>query len=371
MVVGDTSTRKSVVKTLIIALCSLCYLQPVQCLALPQVFEKITFMSLNVWSGLDYEGTIKMGFYELEMERQRRYKALVKEITNRSPDVIAINEANMLPGYIQQLAKDIGYDFIYHIGISGVRLFGVGFPLNLSEGDALLARKGFSLEKVGRKQLSGGPVYNFGSINFGDAAQVLVGKINNGDKDIYLAVTHLHASVPDITQYRDLAWQYRQELGSSEKQYQAALRKMKEHSARRMTEAKKLVAYLEKTVPKGAPLLLMGDFNAAPNWPTMKYLTINGYRDVFSGLPGKPSYTWDGTLNENIRKYYDNGEDSVDLLQNLEKHLNLSRIRIDFILVNDMVSKENVVESQVCANTKYNGVYPSDHFGICATLYMN
>lgn len=346
------------------------YSSSAQCSSAPNSLEKITFMSLNVWSGLNYQGTFKMGSYETEAKREKRYQSLVREITIRSPDVIAINEANELPGYIQRLAKDTGYDFICHVGVSGVNFFGAGFPLNLREGDALLARKGLQLKKVGRKQLSGWPVYNQVSFNFGDAVQVLVGKITIDDKDLYLAVTHLHASVPDIDQYRILALKYRNELKFSDKEYQAALTEMRKHTARRVSEAEKLASYLKATLPADAPLVLMGDMNAEPDWPTMRLLAANGFRDTFIERPGKSSFTWDGSINENILHYYDRNEHSASLINCLEKHLNLSRIRIDFILTNEGIPAHAVVDSEICATTKYLGVHPSDHFGICSTIHV-
>jgi mRNA deadenylase 3'-5' endonuclease subunit Ccr4 len=53
------------------------------------------------------------GEYETPQIREKRYQALLKEIANLNPDIIAINEANFLPDYIKRLANDLNYDFIF------------------------------------------------------------------------------------------------------------------------------------------------------------------------------------------------------------------------------------------------------------------
>lgn len=231
-----------------IIMCS-CSKGPQKSLAL----DKLKIMSLNVWSGLDYIGTLKMGEHETDEIRERRYKALLKEIEVVDPDVIGINEANFLPDYVERLAEDINYDFIYHVGISGVRISRVGLPWNLREGDALLVKKGLFLEDVGRKQLSGGFVFNHASFHLEDATQVLVGKIKNKGKDIYIAVTHLHSSPPDINEYREKMKEYKNKFGYSDEEYKTALAEVASNTKWRLDEAKLLVSYLKSIVPTGAP----------------------------------------------------------------------------------------------------------------------
>jgi len=56
-----------------------------------------------------------------------------------SPDIIAVNEANKLPGYARSLSKELDYDQIHHIGLGGLRIGPIGLPVYLREGDVLLA----------------------------------------------------------------------------------------------------------------------------------------------------------------------------------------------------------------------------------------
>ncbi len=112
--------------------------------------EGLTVLTINVWSGLDYRGSFRMGEYERKEVRERRTQALIGELQRLSPDVVALNEANKLPGYGRRLAKALGYDRVWHVGLGGLRAGPVGIPSNLREGDALLARPGLALRPAGR-----------------------------------------------------------------------------------------------------------------------------------------------------------------------------------------------------------------------------
>ena len=63
------------------------------------VRNELRLMTINVWSGLDYKGTLSMGEYESGDVREKRFRALAAEIRRLSPDIIGIYEANPLPDY--------------------------------------------------------------------------------------------------------------------------------------------------------------------------------------------------------------------------------------------------------------------------------
>jgi endonuclease/exonuclease/phosphatase family metal-dependent hydrolase len=154
----------------------------------------IRVVTINVWAGLDYKGSLEMGEYEDPGQRARRASVLVAELKELDPEVVAVNEANKLPGYARSLAHQLGYDFTYHVGLGGLRIGPVGLPVNLREGDALLAKKSLGLRRAGRKQLSGGPVGNIFTAHFADATQVIAARIHLAGLEVYVFNTHWHAS---------------------------------------------------------------------------------------------------------------------------------------------------------------------------------
>jgi endonuclease/exonuclease/phosphatase family metal-dependent hydrolase len=331
------------------------------------------FMTLNVWSGLDYKGTLIMGEYEPPEVRETRFQALLKEIRSLSPDIIAVNEANFLPDYIERLSGELNYNYIFHVGISGLHVWRIGLPWNLKEGDAILARKDLGLQCVGRKQLSGGGfVWNNFSFHTQDATQVLVGKITLNGNEVYLAVTHWHASPKDDESIKKLLSKLKEKWGYTDEAYRSALEKLKSDNEWRMDEAKRMMSYLKEVVPSGAPLIVMGDFNAELDWPEMRYFLEAGFYDTYSVASRDKGYTWDAERNYNIKKFYggDRERKHESLYDHLNAHNEFIRKRIDFILNSVTIPRESVVTSRVCADVLYEGVHPSDHFGVFTVLRL-
>lgn len=327
-------------------------------------------MTINVWSGLTYRGVVRMESFEPDDVRERRFSALVACIRELSPDVIAVNEANPLPFYAKRLAAETGCDFVWHIGVSGLRLGPFGVPVNLREGDVILARRGLSLRFAGRVHLGGGGfAYNHVSMHTGNLTQAVLGSIRVHGRDVYIAVTHWHASPRLDTadeELERLAGRY----GYTEKQLAAAKKLIERDRAWKMKEAVRLAAWLEKKVPPGSPLIVMGDLNAEHGWPETRHLLDRGFRDVFSAVRNSPGSTWDPARNGNLIKHY--RVDETALFENPYDHLHaldeLEPRRIDYILVNDILRESDILDAGLCCTARYEGVYASDHFGVFARI---
>ena len=93
-----------------------------------------------------------MGGYEEKAVRERRTQVLIGELQGLAPDVVALNEANNLPRYGRRLARALGFDRVWHVGLGGLRAGCLGIPANLREGDVTLARPELELRRAGRKQ---------------------------------------------------------------------------------------------------------------------------------------------------------------------------------------------------------------------------
>jgi endonuclease/exonuclease/phosphatase family metal-dependent hydrolase len=333
--------------------------------------NELRLMTINVWSGLDYKGTLSMGEYEPAPVREKRFRALVAEIRRLSPDVIGINEANRLPDYAERLAGEIGYDFIWHVGVSGVRVWRAGLPWNLKEGDALLAKKDLCLAWAGREQLSGGGfVWNNLSFHTQDATQVLLGRVRVNGEDLYLAVTHWHASPPDDARSRGLLAQIKKQGGYPDSAMNEAVALLESDCRWRRDEADKMLAFINEKVPAGKKLVVLGDFNATADTPELRALLSAGSIDTFAAVSRDPGYTWDADRNANIRKYYIDG--AAKRFDSLYEHLNslndARSARIDFILLNRAFPGGSVIASSLCCNGLFEGVHPSDHFGVCSVI---
>jgi endonuclease/exonuclease/phosphatase family metal-dependent hydrolase len=321
--------------------------------------QNLRVVTINVWAGLDYKGSLKMGEYQDPETRGRRTQLLLEQLRELDPDVIAVNEANKLPRYARLLAREMGYDQIYHVGLGGLRAGPLGLPLNLREGDVILARKELQLESVGRRQLSGGPVGNFFTFHFADATQVIGGRVFVAGRELYVFNTHWHASaLPTADYFQQLAERRAAGLIDA-RRYDELVDEAVEGQKWRLGEARKTVQFIDKIAGQ-APVILMGDFNAPSETEEIAVLEEAGFRDAYAEAGELPGYTWDGRQNSNIQ---------------LQKRafpedfwLEPKQQRIDYIFLRG--SGLQVEESEVVLDLPAAGLYPSDHFGVLADFQV-
>ncbi len=317
--------------------------------------ENLRVVTINVWAGLDYKGSLKMGEYQDEDTRALRTRNLLEQLKELDPEVIAVNEANKLPRYARSLSRELDYDQIYHVGLGGLRIGPIGLPVNLREGDVVLAKKSLQLRRSGRKQLSGGPVGNFFTFHFADATQIIGGRILAAGREVYVFNTHWHASpFPTEEYFRQLA--ERRDSGRiDEQRYEELVEESVEGQKWRLDEAHKTVAFIDK-VAASNPVILMGDFNAVVGSEEIGVLKASGFRDAFAEAGDPPGFTWDGRENSNIQ---------------LQKQvfpedfwLEPTRRRIDYVFFRGPGLE--VLASKVVLDRPLQGIHPSDHFGVMA-----
>ena len=321
--------------------------------------ENLRVLTINVWAGLDYKGSLRMGEYQAPEVRERRTQILLEQLQELDPDVIALNEANKLPRYARRLAGELGCDRVHHVGLGGLRAGPLGLPLNLREGDVILAGKSLGLETAGRRQLSGGPVGNFFTCHFADATQVIGGRISVGGRKLYLFNTHWHASpFPTAEYFRRLDERRNAGLIDAERRDELIAEAV-EGRKWRLEEARKTVAFIDRVAGRG-PVILMGDFNALEHSDEIALLRAAGFRDAYAEAGEPPGYTWDGTVNANIR---------------LQKRtfpedfwLEPKQQRIDYIFFRGPGLE--VDTARVVLDSPKGGLYPSDHFGVMADFHL-
>jgi endonuclease/exonuclease/phosphatase family metal-dependent hydrolase len=329
--------------------------------------KKLTVITFNAWSGLDYRGLLRMGHFEGDDARRARFRSLAAEIRRLKPDILGLSEANPLPFYARELASLSGMDEIQHMGVSGIRVGPFGIPSNLREGDMILARKGLCLRLAARAWLGGpGWVRTNWSFHTGDITQAVLGAITISRESFYAAQAHLrHAPPPNDATLAALD-RLAREFGYTARDHRAALASLRTDAIRKEKEVLRLRDFLARAVPNGAPLLLMGDFNAEPSWPCMAPLLDAGYRAI---APGEGENTWDGEGNAIIRKYYRPmaGIRHGSLYRHLLSVFDTESRRIDFIMATPAITPERVIASGLCL-TGAGGAALSDHYGVMATV---
>jgi endonuclease/exonuclease/phosphatase family metal-dependent hydrolase len=314
-------------------------------------------VTINIWSGLDYQGWLRSGRYETAAQWEARYRHLVDRLRALDADVIAINEANPVGPVMRRLAVDLGYDQLHWRGLSGLRLGPIGLPVNLDEGDGLLARRELNLQPVGRRRLTGGWIGRWGSVNVANATQLVCGRIAIDGRPIYLFNTHWTVAGSAAA----YAAQETSRDGDA-----AALPAEKRHDAQaahaeaasiRMIEASRTADAVHALLPPGAPAILCGDFNTVPETPELRVVEEAGFTDAFHHLnPDETGATWDGARNDIIRQIYDS-----------MRHIPAQPARLDYVFVNAPL-RPALTSARVALDRANDRPHPSDHFAVVCDL---
>jgi len=318
----------------------------------------LRLLTLNVWSGLDYQGLFRMGEYETAPERQARYGALVASLKALSPDVIAVNEANPLPSYLRRLAADLGYEQIHFPALAGVRLGPLGLPVNLREGDGLLARRELGLRFTGRRRLSGGAVGRHASLNFANATQVVAGRIRTGAGEIDLFCTHWTIAGGAADYAAELGCRAPTAEALPEERRRLARAAHEASAKRRLAEAAGTIAWMGEMIPPGRPAVLMGDLNAPPGSAEIALLAEAGWIDCFGHLhPDQEGATWDQQKNELLLRHYPAARLAPGV-----------RERLDYLFVNAILGGASIREARVVLDGRDGRPMVSDHYGLLCEI---
>lgn len=342
-------------------------------LALAGVAEELRCVSYNMWTGLDYDGMLKMGEYESAEIREQRYQVMLQELRGLDPDIISLNEVNYLPRTARRLARDLGMDQIQAMALSGIKIMGLGIPVNLREGGLILAKPELELKRVGKFKLSGS---NFGiytrllSFQLGEARFLLLGEISWQGESLYVGNTHLHASIlhdESIAALLDNAVAAA-EITSGERQL--IQNELQAGLERRIDETGKLLHALDEELTGDSKVILMGDFNDIPGSQIYQMITEkSGFLDSYERVnPDSAGYTWHPGINSNIDPIQTSPlEAKTDLQSRMDLLDYRTPARIDFIFLRN-ITPAKVTESQVVFDRKISGYFPSDHLGVMTIL---
>jgi len=341
---------------------------------------RLRLLTINAWSGLDYEGFFMFGEYEPAERRERRFAALVGQIQKLDPDVVFVQEANFAGRYARRLGKSLGFTEIHQVVNGGIKFGPVGLPGNFKEGMAILARPSLDLRRHEVWKLSG-PFGLYGDVltfHFGEAVFSLVGRILVKNTPIYLVNVHLVASPPDEEMlFQNLAAAPERGM-MTDAELAETVAEIKAKNARRLAEVRRLLRDL-KTLPEGSPVIIAGDFNAEKESPEVKeFISSTGACDTLTLMGERnatPSpgfrFTWDPGLNENIeysrRPANAAGRKRRGLALAEAVDSGIGR-RIDYILLNNSFRPEDVLSSTVAVDSEVSGVHASDHFGVAAEV---
>jgi endonuclease/exonuclease/phosphatase family metal-dependent hydrolase len=333
----------------------------------------LKILTINVWSGLDYKGSFRVGDYEPGETKELRFRWLVSQIKELGPDIIFVQEANPVQRYSGNLAAELEMEEVHQVVNAGIKLGAVGIPANLREGLAILARPKLNIRKTGTWKLSGpaGKHSDLFSFHLDEVVLALAAEITLDKQEVLLVNVHLAAAPPIPADLQALSSYMLKERGMMSEAFDLAIKKWRHRLKRRQEEIKILLGRLEQA-EGGAPRIIAGDFNAGPESPEIKlFRKMGGFTEVLKTETRLPVCTWDPKLNLNTAhtaREVDargNTREGYELLTAMAG--NACR-KLDYIFLSSHFDTENVTESSLGINRDMNGLMASDHFGVFAEV---
>lgn len=342
-----------------------------------KMFNSIKLININVWFGMDGQGRWKIGDYETRQRKDARFRGLVSGLKALNPDVIVIQEANKLPAYAGKIARALGYNAVWQVQNSGIKLFGFGIPHNFTAGYVTLAKKDHHLKYLTSRRLSGrGFVSNYFSFHFKEMRNAMVSLVEIAGRPILIFNTQTHFS---------LIWEQKWEkavddllrLGKiTDRQHKLMKKTLIDSHNRTERDIMGMLCFIKQVVKKyDYPYVVAGDFNTTLRSEALKHMLSGlGLSDPFQiHNPEADGYTWDPRRNTNTAfdgsKFRADGKTLRDPLHRLTAQFDAGTPRrIDFIFLShhfhtDLIQRANLVLTEPADN-----LYVSDHFGVEVVL---
>ena len=345
------------------------------------------FLTYNLWHGLSPSSPVAFEALEPEGRRDLRERAQVDLLRELKPDVCFFQECNPVVKRAPLLADAARMGFSFQPDLVGLKLFGVGIPLNLNSGLVVMANSSFGLKKVEGISLSRPGqhlVHAWGSWQlkeerFALFSEAMIPKWGR----VLLICTHLHHGLESTPEFEQALEALSKELDLSSSVISEVHTRMTRGSERRAAELQVLMEALEKYERRYEVVVLAGDFNASPESSLWESLRARGFRDVWAERhPEGGGLSFDET--ENQANHFLQARFPLTLMvedlsfsaKNKEALLALARKqesrprRIDYVWIRSQSLSLKVMDARLVGKPDADGLAPSDHFGVCADVEL-
>lgn len=332
----------------------------------------LRIVNLNTWIGCLPRRLVKAVSIEPTGHKERRYQALLAELRERAPDVVTLQECLPLPSFVRRLARDLGYDVLWRVCNSGIRLLSWGLPTGVGRGEglAILARRDLSMRRLGVKRLSGyGIVTNWCAFQIGPVRWALAARLTFRERAVLVVTTHIRYAFPSRESFHDgWATLHRRGVTRNETPPRWLSRMAKETEHVRDKELERLSDWIARLRERhaDAPLLLGADFNLDPDTPQVaRFRAATGMVNALdTHAPGL--LTWSPADNPHIAHSltmsWPDGSPKSAVLQ-LMALLDSIPQTPDHILVSPGLT---LTRAGRAFDDAAHGLHASDHFGIWA-----
>ena len=262
----------------------------------------LTVLSYNLWHGM---GPSKSGLYrslETKAHRRAREARQLELLRRLAPDVAVLQECNRALRRGPRLGTAMDAEFFYQPDSVGLKLFGVGLPMNMNGGLVTTIRRDLYPRRVDAISLTH-PSYNlvrsWASLQVREERFALLTSITTPDgRRILVVNTHLHDGVDASAELSDALNRLIDDAKPSREVASEVRRRFEHDQRRRWREMNNLLGRIAELEVNYDAVVLAGDFNEAPGGDLTKLLNAKGYGDVWTEAhPDHPGFTFDRIRN--------------------------------------------------------------------------
>jgi endonuclease/exonuclease/phosphatase family metal-dependent hydrolase len=342
-------------------------------------------LTFNLWHGLSPSSPVAFEALEPTGRRALRQEQQVRLLRELKPDICFFQEVNPIGARASELGDALRMDTAFQPDLVGLKLFGVGLPLNLNSGLLTLADHSYGLRKLAGVSLSRPGthlVHSWGSWQLKEERFALFAEtmLPNWGR-VLLINTHLHHGLEATPEFLADLEKLADEMDLSPAVVSEIHRRLEKGSERRAQELGVLIENLHKFERRAEVVLIGGDFNASPDSEFGGALRDLGFRDTWKEAHAtEPGFSFDKTrnpANHLLQAHFPLTlvvEDLSFSTKTKEALLALARKqesrprRIDYVWMRSDSVELKIKKVDLVGLPDEEGLAPSDHFGVCADI---
>lgn len=343
------------------------------------------FLTFNLWHGLSPSSLVAFEALEPAERRRLREELQVQVLREINADFSFFQEVNPVAHRAPALSQALDASAAFQPDLVGLKLFGLGLPLNLNSGLLILAQKRWGLKWIEAVSLSRpGPsrVRSWGSWQlkeerFALFAETMIPRWGR----VLLVDTHLHHGLELTADFLQEIERLGEELQLSASIISELKTRLARGNQRRAQELATLLRALERHQKRYEAVILAGDFNASPVSDLSQMLRDMGFRDAWSEVHGEdPGFTFDHNRNPAnhllqsrfpltlvVEDLSFSASIKDSLLRLARTQENRPR-RIDYLWFRAPDLGLKVKRAELVGFPNKEGLAPSDHFGVVTEI---
>lgn len=335
--------------------------------------SSVRFATLNLWHALAAKSKLRFEYLEPDTRREIRHRRQIEVLRSLKADALFLQEVNPVWERSLELAEELELVAVEQTDLAGVKVLGLGFPLNLNSGLLTLVKESWSPRWVESLQLSGhkgARARTFYSFQLDECRYALLVEVLHPQLGRMLLVNvHLHHGLEWKESYRPAIEDWIENYEISDSVAEELFKRLSSANHRRNEEVDRLLEKLKSLRSRYNHIVLAGDLNFSPESQTFSKLRDFGFAES-----DREFNTWDPQKNQANHHFQARFPVSVfieDLTFSPTAQAELTRLirgwenevrQLDYILITP--SNAFLGECRLFGEPEGDTLALSDHFGL-------